>query len=61
MRKMTAVYNTSIRQINDCCAERGDGEQALSLGDEFDHFGLHWKRVGELNVDRHRRTYVWLQ
>ena len=52
--------NTSIRQIRDCCAERAGGEQTLSLANEFDHFGLHWQRVGELNVDLHRRTYVWL-
>jgi hypothetical protein len=52
--------NTRIRQITDCCIERSYRKQALSLVTEFDHFGLHWQRVGELNADRHRRTYVWL-
>ena len=52
--------NTRIRQITDCCVERSYRKQTLSLVTEFDYFGLHWQRVGELNADRHRRTYVWL-
>lgn len=51
--------NTSIRQLCAPCFAR-DGEVSRDTSiDEFDHFGLHWKHVGELNVDAHRRTLVW--
>lgn len=40
--------NTTIRQLS-----------VASVEVEFDQFGLHWKRVGELNVEEHRPTFVW--
>lgn len=52
--------NTSIRQISECCIDRAGGVKVDSLATELDCFGLHWQRVGELDVAMHRRTYVWL-
>ena len=40
--------NTTIRQLF-----------VSSVEMEFDHFGLHWRRIGELNVEEHRPTFVW--
>lgn len=51
--------NTSIRQLSEPCFVP-TGEKTVDSGaTEFEYFGLHWQRVGELNVDMHRPTFVW--
>ena len=51
--------NTSIRQLCAPCFALDDVATRDMFMKEFDSCGLHWKHVGELTVDAHRRTLVW--